>query len=409
MLMTKLISKLESNQCFVRTQFQVNWGNKIISFKEVSPYENYTPFSRLPAQKKHRDFFLERNLGQLWFHPADFELAVSYSCGLVLSVGKPYLKVIETETGMQAVNLSDFLKADCLGWEAERLLASERKHCTAGGRLLIDEVVAAKENTSQMETAWVYCSSQDRSLQGQAWMVLAWVKENQVKVVGCKKITEESQRMELALALVDEFLIEGIEIKGVSADGFFFKKDWVKALKTRKIELISKPRRDSKWYVGHQPIQLKEYAQSLPIETFHYYSQEKVYAKALIVSNQKYGYCKVVIVRPKRSSGEKKWKYWICTNLKATVRDILRGKNQRWKIEVTFRDSSQNLGLKDNQCYSVGSSERHVSMVFMTYNYLSEMRSHKGQTIGHWKRKLRAVYNQERTSIASQCMNERVS
>ena len=329
------------------------------------------------------------------------ETGLAYSCGLILVKGKPTLKAINSEIGMQIVNLSDFLCEDTSGFDIQNLFRRQKELCENNGELVIDEVIVPKENTENMETRVVHCSCQNRQLQGQEFLVLIWTKGKKTIVVGLLKIegSGEEGKLNKAVQLVDEFLELDLTVKGLRVDGWFFKEIFWKKMKSRGIDIISKPRRDSKWFWGTELNNLKEHAQTIPKESFHYYTKEQVYAKGIIVATQKYGYCKIVIIKPSRSVSEKDWRYIVSSNTNLSVREIMNGMKVRWKIEVIFRDCSQNLGLKNCQCYRNKSSYSHVALVFLTYNYLSGIKEKEGGSIGKLKRKIIATYNLERTNV----------
>jgi hypothetical protein len=330
---------------------------------------------------------LKRNLNKIWSYKNDFKIGMSYSIGLIMSKGKPLLKVIESITGMKTINLSYFLREEMRYWEINNLFEEEIKNLEDEGEIILDEVIFPKENTTEMDAHLVHCSSQKRVLKGQEYLVLIWVKGNKTVVIDFLMIKDnDDERLKKSIELIEKFLKTGKKVIGLRVDGWFFKEDFVKEMTRLKVPLTSKPRRDSKWFLGNQQIQLNKYARTLSKDTFHYYPKEGVYAKSIIVSNQKYYYCKVVIIRPKYSSSVEDYIYVVSTDKTLTTRGIINGMRTRWKIEVVFRDCSQNLGLKDCQVYKDG-SETHVGMVFLTYNFLSSIKEKEGGTIGKIKRK----------------------
>lgn len=317
---------------------------------------------------------------------------------MIVVSGKPYLKVFQTQTGYQVVDLSGFLSGE---WLID-VFKAERQSFSEDGEIIIDEVVLPKENTSKVESMLTYYTSQKRVLQGQEYLILIWTKGKRTMVIGIKKVVRSENKMQMSIELVEEYLKEGIPTKGLRCDGWFFSEEFVKRLKDR-VEIVSRPKKNLVWYIGADKIKVKDYgAKVLPSDGFHYYSKQGVYARGIILYHKKYGECKVVIVKPKRSSPSKDWRLIVCTNLQATVREIVQAMRTRWKIEVVFRDCSQNLGLKSNQTYKPGSSERHVAMVFLAYNFLAEIREKEGGTIGRIKRKLADSWNQERTMFLAE-------
>ena len=72
------------------------------------------------------------------------------------------------------------------------------------------------------------------------------------------------------IAMIEHFLSSGIEVVGVSAEGFYSKSGFLKPLKELGLSLVSKPRCDSWWILNGEKIQIKQYAKTIPIESFHY-------------------------------------------------------------------------------------------------------------------------------------------
>jgi hypothetical protein len=333
-----------------------------------------------------RNYFFARNLKKVWDYQKDFEIGMSYSIGLILSEKKPVLKVLQNETGVQAINLSYFLQEDLRYWELEALFDKEVEMLEDDGELLLDEVVMPKENTTQMQAHIVHCSGQSRRLLGQEYLVLVWTKGNKTVVVNFLMLKKGADRLKLSIEVIEKFLKSGKKVKGLRADGCFFKGSFVRNLRKLKVGLISKARHNSLWYQGNEKIQLKKYAARISKDSFHYYEKQGVYAKSIIVANQKYFYCKVVIVKPKHNSKPDDYVYLVSTDTTMTTREIIKGYKTRWNIEVLFRDCSQNLGLKNCQAYRKA-SETHVAMVFLTYNFLAGIKEKEGGTIGMIKRK----------------------
>lgn len=341
---------------------------------------------------------MQRNLEKIWDYQKDFEVGMAYTIGLILSQKKPVLKVLQSETGMSVINLSWFLQEEMRYWELEALFEKEIEMLSDDGELLLDEVVMPKENTTRMEAHITHCSSQDRRLLGQEYLVLVWTKGNRTVVVNFLMVKQNDDRLKLSVGLIEKFLKSGKKVKGLRADGWFFKENFVQNLRELKMGLISKPRNDSKWYLGNEKIQLKKYAATISKESFHYYGKQGVYAKSIIVANQKYFYCKVVIIKPKHNSKPEDYLYLVSTDINLTTREIIQGYKNRWKIEVLFRDCSQNLGLKNCQAYKKA-SETHVAMVFLTYNFLSQIKEKEGGSIGMIKRKFINCCNPIPTNI----------
>lgn len=331
-----------------------------------------------------------QKLDNLWWHPKDFHDAVSYSCGLVLSSFKPYLKLIQTLTGTKACELSSFLQEDGLGWQTQTLFDSTIQGLPDGGELLVDAVTFPKENTSHMQAEPVFSTSQKRVLQGQDYVVLTWTKGTLTQVVGFRKLTTFPETLEM----IEHALSFGLQVKGIRADGYYFKANFRKGLKQLEQHLVTKPRQDSKWFLGCEYIQLKHWVKTLSIDSFHYYGSGLGYAKSFVMSRHDCPPVLMVVLKPKRSS--EKAVFLVSTDLTLTTREVILAYKRRWRIETVFRDCSQNLGLKSHQAYSK-TSERHVAMVFLTYNIIANIKSETGETIGRLVRRLQKLSNPMQT------------
>lgn len=247
-----------------------------------------------------------QHLETLWPHVKDRLCAIAYSTGLILAEQKPTFRLLQSTTGFRAVELSEFLQAEMLGWETDSLFDEVIRDLPAGGELITDEVVLPKENTSEMEASLVYSSSQKRLLQGQAYAVLVWAQGQTTRVVGFRAVYDDL--FAVTEEMTRHFLSLGPAVTGLRADGAYFKPGCWKPLKALGLPLVSKPRRDTWWWYGNEEIQ-----------------------------------------------------FIISTGLTLSTRQIILAYRGRWRIEVLFRDCKQHLGLKAHQGWKQ-SSLRHVAM-----------------------------------------------
>jgi len=302
--------------------------------------------------------------------------------------------MIQSITGLRAVELSQFLREEELGWPIEHIFDHLLSELPDGGELITDTFVAAKENTRKMEANFVYSGSDKRVLLGQEYAVLVWAKGDLTQVVGIEKI--HVNLFEVTRKLIAHVLSFNISVTGLRADGAYFKPTFRKMLKEMALGLISKPRRDSKWYYETDMIQLQTWAASLDKGSFHYYSKHRFYARSFVMSRHNCAPCIIVVIRPKRSCSDKAIMFRVCTDLSLTTQEIISGHRRRWRIEVVFRDCNQNLGLKYHQGHSK-TSERHVAMVLLTYNMLAQIKSESGKTIGRLIREFQNLCEPIRT------------
>lgn len=313
----------------------------------------------------------------------ELNIASSYTLSLIRLERKANIKSISSDSGIKIIDISLYLSNSYRYWDIDIILDEEIKQCQDNGIIILDSFVIAKENTTKSEARNVYCSSQKRSLKGQEYLVMIYIKNEVTRVIGIKKIETRPDMINKSIKLLSNYL-KYRTIKGVRADSHFFHEQIINFLRYKEVEFISKPRRDSKW----GDFKLKEYTTKINKNSFRYYPKEQLYAKAIIVESELYGLCKILIVKRKYNNQEKGIFYIVSTNLELSAREILKAKKQRWKIEVVFRDCSQSLGLRDCQSTSKGSIIMHLFMVFQTYNYLSSLKEKYGNTIGKIKRKI---------------------
>lgn len=324
----------------------------------------------------------------------EIKVAKAYTIGLIKSVKKPKIKAISLETGVSVVDLSMFLDENYQYWKNNEIFNEVIKHCEDNGSGVLDTFVIAKENTTKTKTKKVHASSLKRNVDGLEFLVMLYVKGTAVKVVGLKIIEKRPDMILESIKMINNFS-KYKKIDSVMADNHFFHEELIAYLNSKEISLISKPRRNGQW----SKKQLKEWTKEIAVNSFRYYSQKQVYAKGLILEHEKYGKCKIIIVKPSYHSEEKKCFYVVSTDIDLSVMKILKGKSTRWKIETVFRDSNQNLGLKCCQCVELGSITNHIFMVFMTYNFLSGLKEKYGGTIGKIKKTI-IPYVSTTTSIS---------
>lgn len=72
-----------------------------------------------------------------------------------------------------------------------------------------------------------------------------------------------------------------------------------------------------------------------------------------------------------RMNGQNTWKLLISTDIKLTFIKAMRYYQNRWAIEVFFRDCKQNLGLENCQSTDLDAHVASISIVFMNYMVLA--------------------------------------
>jgi hypothetical protein len=80
----------------------------------------------------------------------------------------------------------------------------------------------------------------------------------------------------------------------------------------------------------------------------------------------------VCVVISKRHPGDKRPKYYVCTDLGLTAHQILHGYTKRWPVEVDYFDLKQRLGASDWRVHSFEATYRwmlvvHLALIFLQW------------------------------------------
>ena len=121
-------------------------------------------------------------------------------------------------------------------------------------------------------------------------------------------------------------------INSVKGDNHFFHEILINYLNSKKITFISKPKKNGIW----SKMVLKDCFNHIDVTGFRYHNG--IYTRDLVLNHKLYGTCKIVKVKPSYRAEENKCFYIVSTNINLSVKDIFKGKKQRWKIETVFRD-----------------------------------------------------------------------
>lgn len=79
------------------------------------------------------------------------------------------------------------------------------------------------------------------------------------------------------------------------------------------------------------------------------------------------GIGKVKLVISKKDVKDEKVKYYISTDIKHSLREILKIYENRWNIETTHREGNQKLGFKEYQMRDKEGIERFIQLVFTVW------------------------------------------
>lgn len=195
-------------------------------------------------------------------------------------------------------------------------------------------------------------------------------------------------KLELARQIIQSLLEAGVEPADVSFDGWYADAallDWIG--REKQLVWTTRIRKNRRFFfpegVESNP---KKWAESVPLDSWHYYREHHAYAKAVEVANHDILPAKLVAVRYGRSAKPDDWVFLLTNDRTAGVRRVIGRYRRRWGIEVAFRTCKQLLGMTTYRHLTASAAERHVALVGLVFNYLSAVSQQVGLTIGQLKR-----------------------
>lgn len=312
------------------------------------------------------------------------EALLAYSRGL-LTLDKVSLQAIHVLTGCSTQELSQGLEL----LDADGVYQAQTSGLKPGGRVYIDNVAIAKEHTSATEGVYmVHCSSQKRQLLGHDFVAWLYIDpDGQRTLLRLQRWQPDGPtRIELAQAGMALLLEWGLWPRLVGFDNGFLEPDFCRWLDRQGLMWVSRVRSNQLFYFGNQQRAVREWAKAVPIESWHFYQQRRIYAKAAEAANQDYHRVKIVAVKWSRSAPVKGHRYYITNARAASVQEILSWYSWRWAIEVCFRDCRQSLGMDQYRFTDAAKAEGHMALVVVAYNFLQTMGQGANMPIGQLKR-----------------------
>ena len=233
-------------------------------------------------------------------------------------------------------------------------------------------------------------------------------------------LSEESykRKNEIARELITKAFDRNIPFSCVVADSAFLcpeTVDLIESLK-RKISWVFASKGDRLVQTPRGWISLSEWAKTIPdgkfkkVKTWYKKKKHLYWAYAHNVRMSSLGGRKVRVVISYNNPELKGDPKFICTNKLDWVEyKILKVYARRWKIDVFYRDSKQNLGLEDYEMRKIKGVRRHLQMVFIAHTLL-EIGSGEGGSSSSSKldaikvedsRRKKTPHHQKRDTIGS--------
>jgi hypothetical protein len=258
-----------------------------------------------------------------------------------------------------------------------------------GGTLQIDDVVVKKLNNSATDFVFpVYSGSDQRVLDGHDYVALHYVAPSGAKRLLALLLwrNEGQTKIKMAQEAVEQMLARGFAPAYVAFDHGYLEPDFCRWLGQKKLLWTSRVQSTQLFYFGNEWLACRQWAKKLPKETWHFYQKAGVYAKGIEASNRDFLRVKIVVVKWERSGTLKSYVYLITNDRTASVMDVIRRHQDRWPVEVCFRDCKQSLGLSSYRFTEVEKIEGHSALVLVAYNFMQWIGEGSDLPVGQLKR-----------------------
>lgn len=318
-------------------------------------------------------------------------VALAFSRGLLRAIEKPSLKVLQTVAGPVSFPLGELVQGDYACWEPAALWRTQWEALVAedaAWSLVLDDTHIPKEHTRCTAGAYpAYSGQHKRVIKGHTFvMLLAVLPSGHVRLLSAQLWKPEGPRkLEMAQGMIQDLLGAGLKPHDVSFDEAYYQPGFCNWLTHQRLRWTTRAARNLKFFFpGGQEALVAQWQASVPLESWHYYSKLHLYAKAVTVA--KHGLPPVRLVALKHLKRGQPERYILSNDLQAGVQTLIARYRRRWAIEVAFRFAKQKLGLTTYRYLSEKAAERHIALVGLTVNCLSELSRYYGLPIGRLKR-----------------------
>ena len=176
---------------------------------------------------------------------------------------------------------------------------------------------------------------------------------------------------EIARELISKAYDKGIPFSFVIADTWFLNRETVGLIESLKKDWVFGCKSDRVVLMPNGWMSLSEWAKALSKDKFKpvnvWYEKKKhvfyCYAANLKMRSLDGRRVRIVVSYDnKELNGDP---HFYCTNrLDWSIYQILSLYARRWRVDVFYRDSKQNLGLEDYEVRKISGARRHIQMVF---------------------------------------------
>jgi SRSO17 transposase len=254
------------------------------------------------------------------------------------------------------------------------------------GMLIIDDTLIEKYGKFMEATGKLWDHSQGRFLNYAHCLVgLCWADHKKLryplrfeiyqKEDWCKEHTVEFKtKIEIAIALVEWAVVQGIPFQTVVFDSWFFTKDFCDYIEELGRDWISMSKSDRIVTIKGEKQAVSKYAENLePTKLQTHKLKDRTYAVQSVQGRfqcLKRGKETVRLIvsyeeKAKEKGGGYKSPVYLVTNRKDIRPErLLRAYQVRWNIETFFKDAKSNLGLGEYQMRRLNGIKSHWCLVF---------------------------------------------
>ena len=182
---------------------------------------------------------------------------------------------------------------------------------------------------------------------------------------------------EIARELISRAFDKGIPFSYVIADSWFLNSETVSLIESLKKDWVFGCKSDRVVLMPNGWTSLSEWSKTLPKDKFKpvnvWYEKKKhvFYCYAANLKMRSLDGRRIRIVVSYDNKELKGDPHFYCTNrLDWNIYQILSLYARRWRVDVFYRDSKQNLGLEDYEVRKIRGARRHIQMVFTAHALL---------------------------------------
>lgn len=243
------------------------------------------------------------------------------------------------------------------------------------GYLIIDDTVIEKPYATFIAgLSCVYDSCSKKPVPSLNLLPIFWT-DGTVKILVGFRLWEPKiyakpykTKIQLAMELIKDVHKQGLKVDYVTFDAWYAARKLMKVLRKCNYHWVTKVKSNRNFIFNNEVISAKEISLKFTKNQYHYYPSIDLYIRTVKVKLRGYGgLLKMAIVKNGRNAQFKNIRF-ILTDMEAlTSVQIVRAYQNRWSIEVVFKELKQLLGLEKCQMQSWNKIIGHIEMTFLAY------------------------------------------